>query len=493
MGNAGGRGINLAERSNPKLERNNMKKYLLALYFFPAIFICQETFDFSGNLNYYSISRLSDGSLINQPFRIANFNIQKEHNNFSIYSHLAMEYRIPSDNHYLDDSNSQDFIWDLRELYMSWQLKHGEIRIGKQIHSWGSTDGNSPIDNLNANDYYYLFESGADQKLGSFSTAADFYLGSWKLGFTFSPIHQTSRLPLNDPEFPVGLPVNPKSSQVIEVENPLEAGGYIRKSFDRGEITLSYFNGYDRIFSPSGFNVWDNETFNMPEVVIDTIFSYRKTQSVGMGIVLFLGELNLRGDFAYFTTKDPSINFIELDYLGTALSDIDRMFYTNLRENDSKEFNVNAEYYQTNFQFEYEAPWNLKITGQYIKYDILKYFDNLGIVNINLPGLEVNFDPADYFSPGMGVPTASLTKNVLLLDLTKTFYDNQIELNMRTMMDQVHSGKLIEMGLGYDINESLKSYLAINSIIGDDSQGEMYTFNHMEDFSHIRMELKYFY
>ena len=33
-----------------------------------------------------------------------------------------------------------------------------EIRIGKQIHSWGSTDGNSPVDNLNANDYYYLFE-----------------------------------------------------------------------------------------------------------------------------------------------------------------------------------------------------------------------------------------------------------------------------------------------------------------------------------------------
>jgi len=467
-----------------------MKKTAL-LFFISAMIFSQENYDFSGNLNYYYVNRLTDGTIINLPFRIADFTLQKDNGEFSIYSNMAMEYRIPSDNHFLDDTSSQDFIWDLRELYLSWYLSFGEIRIGKQIHAWGSTDGNSPIDNLNAKDYYYFFESGADQKLGSFSTAADFYLGSWKLGFTFSPIHQTSRLPLNDPEFPVSLPLNPKSSQVIEVENPLEAGGYIRKSFNRGEITLSYFNGYDRIFSPSGFNVWDNETFNMPKVVIDTIFSYRKTQFVGMGMVLFLGELNLRGDFAYFKTKDPSINFIELDYLGTALSDIDKMFYTNLRENDSKEFNVNAEYYQTNFQFEYETPWNLKIIGQYIKYDTLKYFDNLGIVNINLPGLEVNFDPADYFSPGMGFSIASLTKNVLLLDLTKTFYDNRLTLNIGTMMDQVHSGYLTKFGFMYDITESLKGTVALTKIIGDKSQGDYYTFNNMEDFSNIRYELQY--
>ena len=159
MGNAGGRGINLGERSSPKLERNNMKKYLLALYFFPTIFICQETLDFSGNLNYYYISRMSDGSLINLPYRIANIKLQRRDNALSLYSHLAMEYRLPSGNHFLESTSPQDFIWDLLEMYLSWQLKNGEIRIGKQINSWGSVDGNSPVDNLNAYDYYYLFES----------------------------------------------------------------------------------------------------------------------------------------------------------------------------------------------------------------------------------------------------------------------------------------------------------------------------------------------
>ena len=80
-----------------------------------------------------------------------------------------------------------------------------------------------------------------------------------------------------------------------------------------------------------------------------------------------------------------------------------------------------------------------------------------------------------------------------ILEITKTLYDNRMELSLLSMMDQDHSGKLIEMGLGYDINESLKSYLAVSKIIGDNSQDEEYTFTQMEDFSHVRLELKYFY
>ena len=473
-----------------------MKKFLLALYFFPAIVICQGKVDFTGNLNYYYISRLSDGSLINLPFRIANFNIQKEHDIFSIYSSLSMEYRIPNDNHFLDNTSPQDFIWDLRELYLTWQLKNAEIRIGKQIYSWGSTDGNSPIDNLNANDYYYLFESGSEQKIGAFSTAIDYFLNSWKLGFSISPVHQTSRLPINDPEFPIGLHASPKASQVIEVNKPIEFGGYLTKSLSKGDITLSYFDGYDRVFSPSGFNVWDNEFSNAPGgPVIDTVFAYRKTEVIGVGTVIFLGNLTLRGDFAYFITKDPNINFFGLEYVGTALSEIEKEsnIYTDIREADSRSFKVNAEYYQTNIQFEYELPWDLQIAGQYIQYDTLRYVDDFGTIDIDLPDLEINFTAADYFFPGLGTNIAILTKRVLLMDFTKTLYDNQIELSLRTMMDQIHSGKLIEMGLGYEINENLKSYLAVNKIIGDVSQDEMYTFNHMEDFSHIRLELKYYY
>ena len=153
---------------------------------------------------------------------------------------------------------------------------------------------------------------------------------------------------------------------------------------------------------------------------------------------------------------------------------------------------VNAEYYQLNLQFEYDFFWDINIAGQYIKYDTLKYSDNPPPI-IDLPDFQSDIKPSDYFVPGMGVPIASLSKNVVLLDMTKMLYDNQIELNLRTMLDQVFSGKLIEIGLGYDINESVKSYMAITNIWGDNTANEDYTFNHMKDFSHIRFELKYFY
>jgi len=470
-----------------------MKKYLF-LFLFPLTLLGQKIDDISGTINYYYISRISDGSIINLPYRIADIKWQRQDNALSLYSHLALEYRIPSGNHFLESTSPQDFIWDLRELYLTWQLKNGEIHIGKQIHSWGSVDGNSPADNLNAHDYYYLFESGADQKIGALSTAADFYLGSWKFGFSISPIHHTNRLPINDPQFPIDLPASPRSTQVIEVNKPIEFGGYLTKSLSKGDVTLTYFDGYDRVFSAAGFNIWDKEDYTASPVIMDTVYSYRKTEVIGMGTVLFFGNLTLRSDFAYFTTNDPKINLLNLDYLGTVLTKKQTIqTYTTIREQDSEGFNVSAEYFQANIQFEYELPWDFQIAGQYIKYDTLKYFDDLGTVNIDLDGLKENFKPADHFFPGLGTNIATLTKSVLLLDVTKTLYDNQIEISLLTMMDQTHSGKLIEMGFGYDISESLKSYLAATKVFGDDSQDDKYTFNHMEDFSHIRLELKYYY
>ena len=470
-----------------------MKKYI-ALLLLPLILHGEGINDLSGTINYYYISRVSDGSIINLPYRIADIKWQREDDVFSIYSHLAMEYRIPSGSHFLDDTSPKDFSWDLRELYLSWQLANGEIRLGKQIHSWGSVDSNSPVDNLNAYDYYYLFESSTDQKIGSFSIAADYYWEDWKFGFSLSPIHHTNRLPINDPEFPVDLPASPKAAQVIEVNKPLELGAYMTKSFNKGDVTLSYFDGYDRVFSLAALNIWNN-VGSSASPKVDTVFSYRKTKVIGMGTVLFFGNLTLRSDIAYFTTKDPKIDFFELEYLGTALNETQlTVTYTNIDKDKTKILGISAEYYQANIQFEYELPWDFQIAGQYIKYDTLRYFDNLGRnINIQVDDFSADFTAADHFSPGLGTNISILTKSVLLMDLKKTLYDNKMEISIITMMDQIHSGSLIEMGMGYDLSESLQSYLAVNKIFGDKSQDEDYTFNNMEDFSHIRLELKYFY
>ena len=101
-----------------------MKKYLL-LFLFPLTLLGQKFDDISGTINYYYINRISDGSIINLPYRIADIKWQRKDNALSLYSHLAMEYRMPSDNHFLESTSPQNFIWDLRELYLTWQLKNG--------------------------------------------------------------------------------------------------------------------------------------------------------------------------------------------------------------------------------------------------------------------------------------------------------------------------------------------------------------------------------
>ena len=81
----------------------------------------------------------------------------------------------------------------------------------------------------------------------------------------------------------------------------------------------------------------------------------------------------------------------------------------------------------------------------------------------------------DFFFPNLGTNIALLTKSVLLVDITKTLYDNRVELNLSTMMDQIHSGKLIELGFGYDINDKQKIQFSAqhmsNGSLCDPNQG----------------------
>ena len=182
-----------------------MKRILFILLFlvFTALSFAQSTNNYSGYVDLYYMARLSDNSLINIPYRIFNINVDHQNGDLSIKSTLSLEHQLRSDTYFLTNSSPQDFHWDLRELYMQWFTSFGEIRIGKQIHAWGSADENSPIDVVNPLDYYYLFSAGAERKLATFSTATDLYINNTKLGFVFSPVHNTHRTPGGDDDFPI--------------------------------------------------------------------------------------------------------------------------------------------------------------------------------------------------------------------------------------------------------------------------------------------------
>ena len=482
--------------------------YILCSY----TLIAQSSTQYSGYVHLYDIHRLSDRSIIHLPWRIFRLNVDHQRGDFAFNSTLAMEYKIREDDSFFSSSDPQEFTWDLRELYASWFTSFGEIKVGKQIHSWSSVDDNSPIDNINAYDYYYIFNLGSDRKYSSLGLTLDYYLNNTKLGFYYSPLHHTNRLPINDPEFPIQLPVTPRASQIISPNNPDEYGITLQQKMNVADLSFTYFSGYDRLFSLSGSNVFTNQFQTMS--VLDTVFSFRKTDMIGAGIVIPTKWIILRAEYAQFSTFDNN------DSTSISNKGPSRSFGSANEVFFSHAFETKAKYYQTILQLETELPGGIEFIGQYFKYDTLS-FDAEYLPDVDLPLLEAEFDPYSVFFPGMGTPLAIMANEAIIMIFNKSFLNEQLLFetlflfdysdfkyeslkklntfqdvfdNINLLFDNLDGkGQLIEFKTTYDLSNSLKVVTALTHITGNSKLDDDYTFNEMEDFSHIRFELKYFF
>ena len=463
-----------------------------------SILFAQPSTHFSGYVSFNHLSRLSDNTVIDIPYRMFNFNIDHQIDNMSIHSTVALEYHLRNDSFFLTDTNPQDFFIDLREFYASYYGSFYELRLGKQIHTWGSADENSPLDNAGVYDYYYIFMLGTERKMATMSGAVDLFFDNLKLNIVFSPLHTTNRLPLGNDDFPITLPIYPDPSQIFEIRGlPMEFGANATLSSSFGDISFTYFNGYDRVFNLTGVNVYAHGP-DLSFTHIDVLFGYRKTHVIGIGGV-FLSELAiLRGDFGYFITNDMNNNIAQESTFFPSIYDSLHFSYP---------LNEKAHYYQTTIQLETELPFDITFIGQFFKYDTLSYAaDTLPVSQqISIPNLNIDpedMTPANFFTPGIGAPLAILSNNIGLIVLEKSFLDEQAKMTLTSLLDfgqekkigRLH-GSLTEFKIEYNFIQNLIGAVSITKVFGDDSHpdGDLYQFNKMEDFSHFRLELKYFF
>ena len=254
---------------------------------------------FSGNANFSYANRINDGSILRLPYRMLEFKYKNESSDFSLNSEFAFEWNRKLGTDFLEDNNPQDFILDLRELFLTWYIPMGEIKIGKQIHSWGFVDENSPLDNLNALDYYYLFDGGASRKLGSYSFASNLYWDNFSFNFVYSTFHNASRLPIvngiADEEFPFDFPLIPMKNEILFDNSTSEIGLAISYAFSNGDIMFSKFSAHDRVFNFSGINVFTNDFHSFHDT--DLVFGYRKTEVSALSGQYLIGNLNIRMDY----------------------------------------------------------------------------------------------------------------------------------------------------------------------------------------------------
>ena len=451
---------------------------------------------YKGYVDFYYISRLSDQSIINLPYRIFSLNVDHQNGDLMLRSTIALEHKLRKDTYFLSNNSPTDFELDMRELYLQMFTSWGEIRLGKIIHTWGNADENSPVDIASPFDYYYTFDSGIDKKLAIFSSAIDVYMENMKLGLIFSPLHNTHRTPQNDDEFPIKLPVSPSEDQIMKIDGlPYELGTYINKSFSFGDISLNYFTGYDRLFNLSGVNGFGHGP-SLSNPYIDVVYGYRKTNMTGLGSTIFFGDLEFRGDVAVFNTEDENNSISRTSpYLPE--------FYDSLRY--SYPLNEKARYFQTTVQLEAELPFDIKFVGQFFNYDTLDYSsDSLPLdEDVSIPNLEISvddLDPKNIFTPGYGSSLAIMTKKALILSLEKKFFDDQLILTASSILDIDNTdydgtspGYILSFGAAYTIIDNLELTVGYTNIKGDKDHplGENYRLYIMEDFSHIRANLKY--
>ncbi len=401
---------------------------------------------YSGYVHPSQMLALRDGKEISLPFRITELQAGWAYNSVELKTTSAVEYRW----------TGGQTEYDLREAYLVWYPSFGEVSLGKQILAWGAADGNNPTDNLNAYNYYYMFLTGTDRKIGSVSALVKYYGDNWQLEGVFIGEHRKNILPFNEPDFPIPMPPEPPS--YVPIDAPAEWGARILTTLGNWDMSLSYFTGRDRSFSlmavPTG------ETFYQK-------YGFRKTSMVGADAVTFMGDLTFRGEMAYFHTTN--------DY-----SPLDN------------EFKLDAEvkYLQYVFQTEYTTPGDITVTSQLLGTSYLSVEGKTMLYAPGETGPAIVSLTEDNFRAGMGTPFAIITDLGLMVFASFTTMDNRLELKGGIFQNLEEPGTMLSLEGNYSPIENWNLHLALVNFIGDGSDDEN-IFTKLEDFSHIRLGIEY--
>ncbi|MCF7823533.1 MAG: hypothetical protein K9N35_05115 [Candidatus Marinimicrobia bacterium] len=427
----------------------------------------------SGEVSPSAMIRISDGSIIDLPFRPFSLSVDYALGDFELKTTTAIETR------WKDPEFSSDMI-QFREAYLEWYPSFGEVKLGKMIHAWGAADANNPTDNLSPYDYYYMFLTGTDRKIGTLSMSGKAYLGDAQLELIAIPEFESNRFPLNEPDFPINIPI-PDGAQYFYPENEFEFGARLRYAMGLGDISASYFKGNDRSFSPAGVEIDLSPTFQGLPPSFMSHLTYRSTDVMGLDAVLFPGDWTLRGEFAYFRTKTPDI------------------------DHGMSKFTYDAQYLQSVLQVEYSFANSVQLMGQFIsnKYidtesEFVKDNNFLALENMLQNTSDPSLDPLrtmlssftiPEFSAGMGTPFAMIADKVVMLSSMATILDNDLEIRGMLMVNLDETGYMLNAGGEYTIKEGLSFDATLGYFIGGDEDGNR--FKELEDFSNVTLTMKY--
>jgi hypothetical protein len=188
-------------------------------------------------------------------------------------------------------------VFELKEAYAAYQSNYADLYLGKQITTWGRTDGFNPTNNLCPQNYFLLTTNPDDQLRGNFMLRTKFRPTQYaELELVIIPVFTPSvyRYDLFD------LSEETSFTNAVLPKKTFENGTWAaRANIELSKIgfSLSYFNGYDPFY---GYRVESVHMQGQPSIVLQPDF-YRK-QSIGADFAATLGNYIIRGETAYNIT-----------------------------------------------------------------------------------------------------------------------------------------------------------------------------------------------
>ncbi len=223
---------------------------------------------------------------------------------------LAVEFRED----FSDASRSRVF---LDKAYLDASLSNWDLRLGRQIISWGRTDVIKPTDNFKRHDYTDFIEN-AEEPIDA--AKVDYYIGDWSVEGVWAPIFQPDILRLDPRNRWSALPrradlpgvgtldltyrIDPSARPV---KNPTSSQAGVRVTRQQGgwDWSASYYYGYDRL-----------PTFVSQRVVAVDLAGRRATieltpvhnriHVLGLDGATQAGGFGIRGEISYTLTEGRS-------------------------------------------------------------------------------------------------------------------------------------------------------------------------------------------
>ena len=205
---------------------------------------------------------------------------------FGSWGDAKIEWRITDDNL----RNDSRFQGRMLEGYTNFYFGNVDLRVGKQIITWGRADALNPTDVLTPKDFTLLSARDEEERrIGTAALKANYYRGDYTLSLIWLPIFNPSTIPLTAP--PGFQITEDKRSQGRWTEQ-----GFAAKLDHTGgdfDWSVSYYYGLDVI--PTGHST----TPTLTEL------THNRIHMVGADFAKNLGRFGVRGEGAYVHTQDP--------------------------------------------------------------------------------------------------------------------------------------------------------------------------------------------